>query len=341
MAALREMCYLFCDSDYLHCKQNVRFAVYLFSVLMSRFCKSTVIFFFTVLVAVAVSAFFLPARYMKRSMLSLEKTKLARLAATIGAGKRIVFVGGSNLSHGLDSAKVEEALGVTVVNMGLHGGLGFRYQLVSILNYVGEGDTVVLVPEYGNFSSDGYLGSAEVLGMVCDIIPEQKRILSFAQWRKMLQYVPRYGAGKLCRLDQCFRGKESPECKGDYTVYGDRVAPSAIKPLPQNKGLPSKTREDLSIKSFNDMNKLIGRMQSNGVHVLFMPPVFQHSSFANQELYIRAIADALKANGTPYIIEPSMLALPDNLFYDTPYHLNKLGYPIRTAIVIKALRPRL
>ena len=35
---------------------------------------------------------------------------------------------------------------------------------------------------------------------------------------------------------------------------------------------------------------------------------------------------------------PALFALHDNLFYDTPYHLNKLGYPVRTELVIKVLR---
>lgn len=305
---------------------------------MNRFCKSSMNFFFAVLAIVVAAAFFLPDRYMKRSMLGLQRIKLARLEATKGVGKRIVFVGGSNLSHGLESAKVEEALGVTVINMGLHGGLGLRYQLASVVDSVGEGDTVVLVPEYGNFSLDIYLGGPEVLAMVCDIIPEQKRILSVAQWWKMLEYVPRYGAGKLCRIVQCFSGRESPECEGDYTISGDRVAPDAIKPLPQNKGWPRKRREDLTTRYVNDMNLLLDKIRSSGAKVLFMPPVFQHSSYVRQEPYILAVEDLLKENRTPYIIDPALFALHDNLFYDTPYHLNKLGYPVRTELVIKVLR---
>ena len=307
---------------------------------MRKFIREILLFLVVVAAVVVASAFLLPDRYMQRSMLAMQKIKLGRLRETKGCGRRIVFVGGSNLSHGMDSQRIEVMLNVRVVNMGLHGGLGFRYQLASIINDVGTEDIVVCSPEYGNFEKRGYLGSAEVLGMVCDIIPESKKLLSIDQWMKMAQYVPRYGAGKLCRLNQCFFGRSEPDVDS-YNVQGDKLPPSSAIPLPQNKGMGSKTREDLSEQYMADLNALLDEVKRRGARVVFMPPVFQHSSYARQEPYIDAIAEMLEKNETPFLVPPRSLALDDKYFYDTPYHLNSIGYPIRTELVINALKTML
>ena len=49
-------------------------------------------------------------------------------ADSIKAGK-IILAGGSNLAFGIDSKQLEETLGMPVVNLGLHAGLGLHFIL--------------------------------------------------------------------------------------------------------------------------------------------------------------------------------------------------------------------
>ena len=66
-------------------------------------------------------------------------------------GPKIVFVGGSNLAFGLDSARVEAETGYTVVNMGMGFNMGLRFMLDLVEPRIGADDVVVLVPEYNLF----------------------------------------------------------------------------------------------------------------------------------------------------------------------------------------------
>ena len=46
-------------------------------------------------------------------------------------GKKIVLVGGSNLSYGIDSPLIERETGCPAVNMGLNGYFGVRYLMAA------------------------------------------------------------------------------------------------------------------------------------------------------------------------------------------------------------------
>ena len=54
----------------------------------------------------------------------VDLKKQARIASL--SGKKICFVGGSNLSYGLDSYRVQEHFGLPVANLGLHAGFGMN-----------------------------------------------------------------------------------------------------------------------------------------------------------------------------------------------------------------------
>ena len=47
---------------------------------------------------------------------------------------------------------VQTHFGVQVANMGLHAGLGMNYMLYEIKPYLRQGDVLVVVPEYNQFT---------------------------------------------------------------------------------------------------------------------------------------------------------------------------------------------
>ena len=70
---------------------------------------------------------------------------------------KIIFVGGSNLAYGLNTARVRQAFAMPVVNMGLQAALGLKFILDQDRPYLNKGDIVVVVPEYRLFY-DYYYG---------------------------------------------------------------------------------------------------------------------------------------------------------------------------------------
>src|SRR5512134_3334134 len=88
--------------------------------------------------------YFGPVPYKHQLAMLIDK----RVMLDATPAPRVILVGGSNLMFGVDSALLEQSLGVPVVNMGIFGGLGLLAPLDVILPHVQPADTVVLVPEY-------------------------------------------------------------------------------------------------------------------------------------------------------------------------------------------------
>lgn len=301
---------------------------------MKRFILSSSLFVLGIFTILVVSAFFMPDNSIKNSMLGVQRVKLEMLRAT--EGNRLIFLGGSNLSHGLDSPEIERELDVTVVNMGLHASLGLRYIMWSTIDHIRKGDVVIIVPEYPQFGS-AFNGSAELLAMVADIIPEHKAILNKSQWIGLVEHIPRYGAGKLCRLKKCFRVERFIESE-KYNIQGDLKATDSTEPLPYNKGAGFVGKEAFDKSTVKQIKEFVVAVESKGARAFLMPPCFQRTSFTRQREYIEVLESALAKEGISFIVPPSLFALDDSLFYDTPYHLNAKGYPVRTKIVIDVLK---
>ena len=98
----------------------------------------------SVVILPAIVAIGLPPVY-SNSFVGVLDEKVERLASI--EGKKVVVVGGSSVAFGLDSALMEEYLGMPVVNFGLYAAIGTKAMLDLSLPHIGEGDIVVLAPE--------------------------------------------------------------------------------------------------------------------------------------------------------------------------------------------------
>lgn len=260
---------------------------------------------------------------------------------------KIVFIGGSGCSHGIDSEVVEGAFGIPVANMGLHAGMGLAYQLSSIDSYVFKGDYIVIIPEYSNFRS--CLGGRELLMVISDILPSERTKLDRKQWCNLLQYMPEYGLNKMKRLlkntiNFCFK-KHITKTDKDYGIYkyndrGDMIASRNDNHNLGFKPAGYQSSEGLLRGNENDCIRRINEFINahSDATVVMLPAAFQDASFDNQISYIDAIEDALVDNGTPYIAKPLRYRIPNGECWDTPYHLNALGIKRRTDLLVEDLR---
>ncbi len=98
---------------------------------------------------------------------------------------RVVFVGGSNLAFGLDSAEIERSLGYGVVNMGLDLSLGLDFMLREIEPFLARGDVVVISPEYEEFI-DMYPGKVTTLFAEATIYPRAMQFFSYRHFARLL-----------------------------------------------------------------------------------------------------------------------------------------------------------
>ena len=139
----------------------------------------------------------------------------------------MIFVGGSNLSFGLNSQIIKDKLKINPINTGVHADLGMRYMLENTIQYVKEGDIIILAFEYSLFYI-GYNDVSEILlRTILDVDPAKVKILNIRQAVRLVPYIPKYLFSKF-KPTEYFNVKESDvysvnsfNCYGDvYTHWG-------------------------------------------------------------------------------------------------------------------------
>ena len=131
--------------------------------------------------------FGLPSQH-RNSYVGYLNQKVNRLYHT--REEKIVVIGGSSVAFALDSALMEEELGMPVVNFGLYAALGTKLMLDLSRDAIGEGDIVILTPELDPqtlslyFSSENTLNAVDDdLSLLLDIPSEHFLSLIGGSWR--------------------------------------------------------------------------------------------------------------------------------------------------------------
>lgn len=278
----------------------------------------------------------------------LEKDRLIRSTPS----PKIILVGGSNLAFGIDSKKIEDSLGLKVVNMGLYAKLGLRYMLAQVRPYIERGDVVVVVPEYDQFYGDFANGdntlNTALLYAPADRIPDFIRSYSIVDvvLRPRVEQARRSflkaAASAVGREHQFFPPDTNPVYnRNSFNQYGDVVAHLGKKGMDPDsifvKALPP--LKDFNRGTLTDLDAIAGDARSAGAHSYFMFPSYIDRSY---KINIPAI-DSLRrkiAGGAsiPIVGTPADFVYPKRYFFDTRYHLTGEGRDLRTLKMIEVLR---
>lgn len=251
-------------------------------------------------------------------------------------GRKILLVGGSNLSYGMDSQRLQDSLHITTYNMGIHAGFGLHFMLEEAELYIKPNDILVVIPEYHQFSN--YEGS----GVLADLIIQDKRWSDFAIYKDWGTY-PSYFCSKVyipfvlkslsggLNKDPYADNPDGFNEKGDYILHLDqkrRTVSRLIAPVPSEKVIK---------KIVNKINQF----KQQGVQVVFLPPCFQESSFNRSNDNITLIEKDLISEDLPFNAPVKRYCFNDTLFWNTAYHLTQAGREIRTVYVIEDLKKQL
>ncbi len=278
------------------------------------------------------------------SYLAAAADKQARLQDT--ASPKLVFLGGSNLSFGVDSPGLEERLGYPVVNMGLGMNMGLRFMLDSVQPHLHSGDVAIVSPEYQMFF--GLYNGDDELFEVLDAFPEGYRFIrSPAQIYRLVERSPTHLKRKFNRMMNALFGRKSSTdclyCRSAFNEYGDLdlhldKERSDISQMPllreQERGVPV---DPQAIAGVNDFYRTAA---AKGVRVFFMyPPVpepmYQEDREQVEDLHAR-LSEELEA---PILGPPASHTYPIEYFFDWVYHLTGEGRDIRTADFVARLGP--
>ena len=281
----------------------------------------------------------LPATPRAASSLLSSKVDKDSLLRTVPA-PRLILVGGSNLSFGIDGKMLQDSLGLRPVNTAIHASLGLRYMLRSVEPHVRPADVVLVVPEYSHYYSSNTNCSPELLRTILDVAPEDIRLLRPEQYPDFIAELPKYALTKFKPGEYFFDPTPTVYSRAAFDEYGDvtlqrRLPPRSVAPKVVAAG------EGYNESVLEDMTAFATRIRERGGSVIVSFPGLQEQSFDNLGKRIDRVHRELLNSPLTVAGKPADFQMADSLLFDTPYHLNGKGVAVRTVRLVELLRPLL
>ena len=250
---------------------------------------------------------------------------------------KIVLIGNSNLVFGIDSAAIEDAIGMPVVNMGMHGNLGNPFVEQAALKNVHEGDIVIL--SYSNFDDGDVIRNPQLAWITIENHLELYSYVRPKDWKDMIKAYPTYLKNCLNLWSQGIGNMDSGTeySRLQFNEYGDNIydRPSL---------LPGTDFSVVHIPAIGDattdrINKLDQKLKEEGAVLLvaaYPTPITEYTP--PREEYV-AFSDEIDARLTcPLISRYEDYMMDKELFYNTYLHLNDQGVQVRTALLIEDIQ---
>lgn len=252
---------------------------------------------------------------------------------------RLLLVGGSNLTFGINSETMQEQMGLNVVNLGMHAGLGGVFILSEASSVVKAGDTVVVCLEYDIFGGDRQIDLIEHTQL---IYPPAKAYYSFSLKEQFLLYYKHFK--KVTSFDDVGSGTSQQYSRQVFNVYGDVVIRvdkmnNTLKLSDANK-MDVVVLDSSIVQAFHDLS---ARCDTVGARLYLAYPVYPKSLYQRDKSVIGDVESQIrsKLDFIPTISDPDAFVMDDSYFHDTGYHLNETGRKLRTAILIDKLKDAL
>lgn len=263
----------------------------------------------------------------------LDKTKRAEEISS----PKIILCGNSNLVFGIDSAEMEEKLGMPVVNMGLHAGLGNAFLDRIAPYYVKEGDLVIYC--HTEYADDDRILNEQLAWITLENHFSLWKFLRPKDIPGMIKAYPTYLKG--C-IDLWLAGEGNQKTGEAYSreyfnSYGDNVFPRREQQMEFQEG-------QIQVPVINDlcvdrMNRIEAQIREKGgtmlvaaypvVDCAYTPPREEYDAFWNR------LKEVLSCE---VISEINDYRLDETCFFDSAYHLNDRGVSLRTRQLISDIQ---
>ncbi len=301
--------------------------------------KKKAVFLIKCLVMLALIVLFCFVIVMPQYLLNYQASlidKNERLCSLDEA--KIVLVGNSNWAFGVDSQKLEEAIGMPVVNMGMHGGIGNPFNEQAAVQNIHEGDIVII--SYSNFADGDIIKNPELAWITIENHPALWKYIRLKDWPSMIKAYPTYL--KDC-LDLWSQGIGNMDSGTEYSrlqfnEYGDNIYDRPALVI-SDEELAEAHIPEIGDETIDRLNKLNQTLQEKGATLLvtpyptpvtsYTPPVEEYVAFSDQ------IEERLDF---PLIGRYEDYRMDKNLFYNTYLHLNNEGKQLRTQMLIDDLQ---
>jgi hypothetical protein len=304
---------------------------------MIKFCLKTLIFAVVLTGIISVTIALPVTPIVKQSLLFSQIKKDSLLLNE--ESPRIIFVGGSNLSFGLNSQEIRDSLCLNPINTAVHAGIGLKYMIDNTFQYCKKGDIVVLIPEYYHFYRDYNGGSEELLRTLLEVKPSNIKLLNINQ---IVNSMPFLGKTIRSKLNILAYFNVKLDINNAYSVnsfnkYGDAYVHWAkdSKLFSPNEKIDTIAYNPKVIELIKIMEE---KLIQKGCILYVAFPAFQETSFNRSVDAIKIVEAEYIENNFLILGNAERYRMPDSLMFDTPYHCNKKGVDLRTRYIIEDLK---
>ncbi|MBC8085896.1 MAG: hypothetical protein H7Z40_01425 [Phycisphaerae bacterium] len=259
---------------------------------------------------------------------------------------RTVLVGGSSTAFGFNSAALAAATGRSVVNMGVHAGLGLDFMLRSVEDSLRAGDLVIVSPEYELFDKSlrnntvlyqilPYMQSPDTyLHSVAERV-EYRLQLRVQRMQRIVAHLMKRMVGRTTAPDMYRRAS--------FSALGDFWLPDSTRSvLDTNRYIgPPKPAEVPDESTVRRLSTFADKASQRGASVVLLYPPLVSPAYARDSANIAGLQQALEKTLRPAVTiagTPQDFVWPAEYFFDTEYHLNPRGRDRRTSQLIQFLQ---
>ncbi len=291
----------------------------------------------------------LPDQYSETYYAQLP-AMVQRLAET--DGKKIVIVGNSAVSFGVDSSLFEKLLqdggeDYEVCNFGLYGLLGTKMMLELSRDYLQPGDIVILVPELTEYTLSQAFSAQDAWYALEGDMQLFRHLSAEEQW-SLLGSFPSFVAEKLRR----YRAGEAASPSGIYArasfdAHGDlTTADREYNMMPD--GVDENNFIDLTPALFSDdfiayVNTCAADLQGRDIQVYYaFPPVNEAALIAADSESLCVFYDFVRDSfDFPIMNDIENCIMEKEFFFDTNFHLNATGMIHYTVNLVENIKNQL
>lgn len=306
---------------------------------MKRFLSKILLFLCLFLLSAAVIAgvdvFWVGSQHLGNYQASLLD-KVERLQSL--DGPKIVLVGNSNLSFGMDSSQLEAAFGMSVVNMGLHGGLGNAFHEEMCRLGVSQGDIVILC--HTDYSDDDTIPDSALAWITLEKHSQLWPLIRAKDVLSMLRAYPDYFKDSLVSKLTGEPDNQASDAtcysRSAFNLYGDIVR----RPDDRYQFTPG----SVEVPQVNDtctqrINALDAYLRERGAVLLIAAyPIASGAYTPDVSEYDAFEAELRRKVSCPVISHYRDYLIPYEFFYNSCFHLSEEGADIRTKQLIQDIQ---
>lgn len=303
--------------------------------MMKKFVKKLILFVLVIMICISAIVsfdYFIIGSQFEYSYPAALIDKVERLEKI--DTPKIILVGNSNLAFGIKSKIIEEEVGMPVVNLGLHGGLGNAFhEQIAKLN-INEGDIVVIC--HTSFSDNDELENASLAWQTYDYHEPLRPIIREKDYKSMLISYPDYleKAYLLWLTRQGNKDNGTSYSRNAFNEYGDVVyKPESSQMEPEvffaNNPIYISDINNTCINRLNEFHKYVNQLGAKMVIAGYPIAYGQYANFTKEDVEVfqlqlkTAVSCDVISDYTDYLY-------PYSYFYDTIFHLTDEGAEIRT-----------